>query len=341
MAGDSAHELARRQTATPAARVIAVSAIAGAAIAFASAPTTAQNFPDKPIRIIVAAAAGGPSDFPARLAAQILSPKLGQPVVVENRPGAGGAIGAREVAKAKPDGYTLLLGNTSTMAVIPAVSKSAGYDPVKDFTPIGKVTEGFQMLVVHPSSPWKTLKEFVDYAKANPGKINYGHTGPGGLPHLAGEVFMLRSATKLTGISYRSGGESTAGVLSQAIHGTFENIAILSSLVGDGKLRALGLQSATRTPLLPNVPTMAEAGVADADAYTFFGLVAPAGTPAPIIAQMNSILNEGLQAPEIRANLAKAGTEAKVGTPADFAAFIATQHRRWLEVGKAANVVID
>jgi len=330
-----------RSSAALLSRLSIATTISACVLAAATAPTKAQSFPDKPIRIIVAAAAGGPSDFPARLAAQILSPKLGQPVIVENRAGAGGAIGAREVAKAKPDGYTLLLGNTSTMAVIPAVSKSAGYDPVKDFTPIGKVTEGFQMLVVHPSSPWKTLKEFVDYAKANPGKINYGHTGPGGLPHLAGEVFMLRSGTKLTGISYRSGGESTAGVLSQAIHGTFENIAILSGLVSDGKLRALGLQSATRTPLLPDVPTMAEAGVADADAYTFFGLVAPAGTPTPIITRMNAILNEGLQAPDIRANLAKAGTEAKIGSPADFAAFIATQHRRWVEVGKAANVVID
>ena len=210
MTRDAKRKHARLQTTALAARLFAASIICGAALAAAIAPTTAQNYPDKPIRIIVAAAAGGPSDFPARLAAQILSPKLGQPVVVENRAGAGGAIGAREVAKAKPDGYTLLVGNTSTMAVIPAVSESAGYDPVKDFAPIAKITEGFQILVVHPSSPWKTLKDFVDYAKANPGKINYAHTGGGGLPHLAGELFLLRSGTKLTGVSYRSGGESNA-----------------------------------------------------------------------------------------------------------------------------------
>ena len=135
------------------------------------------------------------------------------------------------------------MGNTSTLAVIPAVSTSAGYDPVKDFAPIAKITEGFQILVVHPSSPWKTLKDFVDYAKANPGKINYAHTGGGGLPHLAGEVFMLRTGTKLTGVSYRSGGESNAAVLSQAVHATFENIAILGALIRDGKLRALAVQS--------------------------------------------------------------------------------------------------
>jgi tripartite-type tricarboxylate transporter receptor subunit TctC len=341
MTWDAKRKHTRRQTTALAARLFAASIVIGAALVAAIAPTTAQNYPDKPIRIIVAAAAGGPSDFPARLAAQILSPKLGQPVIVENRAGAGGAIGAREVAKSKPDGYTLLLGNTSTLAVIPAVSVSAGYDPVKDFAPIAKVTEGFQILVVHPSSPWKTTKDFVDYAKANPGKINYATSGPGGLPHLAGEVFMLRSGSKLTAVSYRSGGESIAAVLSQSVHATFENIAILGALIRDGKMRALAVQSTHRTPLLPDVPTMAEAGYPDAEAYTFFGLAAPAGTPAPILARLNAVLNEGLQSADIRANLVKAGTEAKPGSPADFADFIAAQHRRWVEVGKAGGVKID
>ena len=152
------------------------------------------------------------------------------------------------------------------------------------------------------------MKEFVDYAKANPGKLNYAHTGGGGLPHLAGEVFMLRSGTKLTGVSYRSGGESNTAVLGQAVHATFENIAILGELIRDGKLRALAVQNRTRSSLLPDVPTMAEAGYPGAEANTFFGLVAPAGTPAPIIARLNALLNEGMQASDIQANLAKAGT---------------------------------
>jgi tripartite-type tricarboxylate transporter receptor subunit TctC len=318
----------------------ASTACAAVAVVALSAATAQSNYPTKPIRIIVAAAAGGPTDVPARLASQILSPKLGQPVVVENRPGAGGAIGAREAAKASPDGHTLLMGNTSTLAVIPAVSKSAGYNPVKDFVPIAKITEGFQILVVHPSSPWKTLKEFVDHAKANPGKLNYAHTGGGGLPHLAGEVFMLRSGTKLTGVSYRSGGESNAAVLSQAVHATFENIAILGALIRSGKLRALAVQNRTRTPLLPDVPTMAEAGYPGAEANTFFGLVAPAGTPAAIVTRLNTLLNEGLQTSEIKANLTKAGTEVNPGSPADFAEYVALQHKRWIEVGKAAGVTI-
>jgi tripartite-type tricarboxylate transporter receptor subunit TctC len=302
---------------------------------------SAQSYPTQPIKIIVAAAPGGPSDFPARLAAQILPPRLGQPVVVENRGGAGGAIGARAAANSAPDGYTLMIGNTSTLAVIPAVSASAGYDPVKDFAPIAKVTEGFQILVVHPSSPWKSIKELVDYAKANPGKLNYAHTGAGGLPHLAGELFMLRSGAKMTGVSYRSGGESNSAVLSNAVDLTLENIAILGALIRDGKLRALAVANKTRSPLLPDVPTMAEAGVPDAEANTFFGLVAPAGTPASVIDKLNAAMNEGVQAPDIHTKIANLGTEAKPGSPEDFAAFIAAQHRKWTEVGKAAGVKID
>jgi tripartite-type tricarboxylate transporter receptor subunit TctC len=278
---------------------------------------------------------------PARLAAQILTPRLGQPVVVENRAGAGGAIGAREVAKAAPDGYTLLMGNTSTLAVIPAVSTGAGYDPVKNFTPIVKMTEGFQILVVHPSSPWKSVKDFVTDAKANPGKINYAHTGAGGLPNLAGELFMLRSGARLTGVSYRGGGESNTAVLSQNVQATFENIATLRTLIGEGKLRGLAAQNKTRTPLLPDLPTMAEAGVADCEANTFFGIVAPAGTPQAIVARLNAALNEGLASTEIQKSIAALGSEAKPNSPAEFAAYIAAQYRKWIEVGKAAGVQIN
>ena len=306
-----------------------------------NSPADAQSYPEKPIRIIVAASPGGPTDVPARMAAQVLTPKLGQPVVVENRPGAGGAIGAREVAQATPDGYTLLMGNTSTLAVIPAVSSSAGYDPVRSFTPIVRIIEGFQILVVHPSSPWKSVKEFVDDAKANPGKFNYAHTGAGGLPHLAGEVFMLRSGTKLTGVSYRSGGELLTAVLSQAVHLTFENIAILAPQIREGKFRALAAQTATRTKLLPELPTMLEAGIPNAEANTFFGLVAPAGTPANIVKMLNETLNEGMQLPQMKTLINNAGSEPKPNSPEEFAAYIAFQHAKWVEVGKAAQVKID
>ncbi|MPZ55123.1 MAG: tripartite tricarboxylate transporter substrate binding protein [Rhizobiales bacterium] len=318
------------------------SVVAAAAVAVTTnGSAVAQNYPDKPIKIIIPSAAGGPTDVPARFAQQFLPPKFGQPVVIENRGGAAGAIGARAVASAPPDGYTLMIGNTSTLAVIPAVSASAGYNPVKDFTPIAKVTEGFQILVVHPDSPWKTVKELIDYAKANPGKLNYASTGPGGLPHLAAELFMLRSGTKMTNVSYRSGGESNTAVLTGAVDLTFENVAILGALVRDGKLRALGVQNKARTQVMPNVPTMAEAGVPDCEANTFFGLVAPAGTPAGIVARLNVAMNEGMQQPEVQKRINALGTTATAGTPADFAAYIALQHKKWVEVGKAAGVKIQ
>jgi tripartite-type tricarboxylate transporter receptor subunit TctC len=225
--------------------------------------------------------------------------------------------------------------------VIPAVSANAGYDPVKDFAPVARITEGFQILVVHPSSPWMSIKELIDDSKANPGKINYAHTGGGGLPHLAGELFMLRSGAKMTGVSYRSGGESMTAVLSNAVHVTLENIAILGPQIREGKLRALAAQNSTRTKLLPDLPTMAEVGVPNAEANTFFGVVAPSGTPASIVRKLNEALNEGMQSPEVQKLIANVGSESKPNSPEEFAAYIAVQHRKWVEVGKAAGVKID
>ena len=301
----------------------------------------AGDYPNKPIKLILPAAAGGPTDVPARIASQILQPKLGQPVVIENRPGAGGALGARVVAGAAPDGYTLLVANTSVLAVIPAVSSSAGYDPVKNFVPVVRMTESFQILVVNPESPWKTLKEFVDYCKANPGKLNYAMTGAGGLPHLVGELFMLRSGCKMNAVPYRSGGESVTAVLSKAVDTTIEGIAITRSLINDGKLRALGGQNRTRTPLLPDMPTMAEAGVTGAEANTFYGLVAPAGTPPAIVKKINEAINQGLATPDMQKTIANLGSESKPNTPEQFRDFIAAQHKIWIEVGKAAGVHVN
>ena len=298
-------------------------------------------YPTKPIKIIVPAAPGSPSDVPARIASQILTSRLGQPVVVENRPGAGGGLGARVAAAATPDGYTLLIGNSSNLAAIPAVSDSAGYDPVSSFSPIVRILEGFQILAVHPNSTWKTLKDFIADAKARPGAINYGHTGPGGLPHLAAELFMLRSGTKLTAVSYRGGGESVNGILSNSIQATFENISILRGLIEDGKLRALAAMHKNRSTLLPAVPTMAEAGIADCEANTFFGLVAPAGTPPQVIDRLNKAVNEELSTPELQKAITALGSEVMKNSPTQFGAYIATQTKRWSDVGKAAGVRVN
>ena len=301
----------------------------------------AQSYPNRPIKMIVPAAPGGPNDIPARLAAQILPPKLGQPVVVEHRPGAAGAIATRDVANAAPDGYTLLSGGTGMLAVIPALSRNAGYDPTKSFTAVAKFFEGFQILVVHPSSPWKSLKDLIEDAKANPGKINYAHTGTANIPHLSGELFMASTGTRLVAVPYRSGGESATAVLSQAVHLTFENVTILLPLITEGKLRALAVTSRTRTPLAPDLPTMIEAGVPDYEVLTFFGIVAPAGTPASIVSRLNGAINESLDTAQMREHIGNLGALPRPGTPQDFDAFIAAQMRKWAAVGKSAGVQID
>ena len=301
---------------------------------------TAQSFPDQPIRLYVPAAPGGPTDIPGRLVSQIL-PKLGQPGVVENRPGAGGAIAARFVANANPDGYSLLVGNTSVLAVIPAVSASAGYDPTKDFAAIARVSESYQILVLNPSLPYKTVGELIGYAKANPGKLTFAHTGPGGLPHLTGELFKSLAGVDILGVSYKSGGESVAAVLGHQVDMTFESVTILLPLIRDGKLRALAITSRERTPLAPDLATMIEAGVPDYEVTTFNGIVAPAGTPASVIGVLNKTINEGLQSPENKAAIAGLGAISNPLSPADFSAFIAAQHRKWLQVAKSAHISID
>ena len=311
-----------------------------AAVVVVNAPTGAQTYPDRPIRLIVPSAPGGPTDIPARLLSQIL-PKLGQPVVVENRPGAGGAIGARFVATSAPDGYTLLVGNTSVLAVIPAVSASAGYDPDRQFSAIAKFSESYQILVVHPSVAAKTVGDLIANARANPGKLNYAQTGAGGLPHLAGELFKSATGVDIVGVPYKSGGDSITGVLGAQVHMTFEGITVLLPLIREGRLRALAVTSRTRTPLANDLPTMIEAGVAGYEVTTFNGIVAPAGTPAPIIALLNTIINDGLRTPEMQASIRSLGAVSDPVSPAQFGAFIAAERRKWSMVAKEASVHID
>jgi len=303
-------------------------------------PLSAQTYPDHPIKLIVPSASGGPTDIPARMTAGFI-PKLGQPGVVENRPGAGGALGARSVASSPPDGYTLLVGNTSVFAVNPAVSASAGYDPLQNFAPIAKFSESFQILVVHPSLPVTSVKELLDYIKANPGKLNYAHSGIGGLPHLTAELFIARTGANIVGVPYRSGGEAVTAVLGQNVQMTFEAISILLPLISEGKVRGLAVTSRARTPLAPDLPTMMEAGVPDYEVTTFNGIAASAGTPAPIIGKLNAAINEGLLMPATKETLAKLGAVASPGSPEEFASFIAAELAKWKSVAQKANVKIE
>src|SRR6266852_3014463 len=320
--------------------IVAFAAVITSATAAWSGDARAQAYPDRPIRLIVPSAPGGPTDIPARLLSQIL-PRLGQPVVIENRPGAGGAIGARSVAAAAPDGYTLMVGNTSVLAVIPAVSAGAGYDPNKQFATVAKFSESYQILVVHPSLAVKTVGELIAFARANPGKLDYAQTGAGGLPHLTGELFKAAAGVDIVGVPYKSGGDSITGVLGGQVDMTFESITILLPLIREGRLRALAVTSRNRTPLANDLPTMIEAGVPGYEVTTFNGIVAPAGTPAAIIGRLNAIINEGLRTPEMQASIRNLGAVSDPVSPAEFGAFMAAERRKWTMAAEAANVHLD
>jgi tripartite-type tricarboxylate transporter receptor subunit TctC len=323
-------------------RAIAIVVVAAVvtSVAAGTRDATAQTYPQRPIRLIVPSAPGGPTDIPARLLSQII-PKLGQPVVIDNRPGAGGAIGARLVAAAPPDGYTLLVGNTSVLAVIPAVSASAGYDPSQHFSAVAAFSESYQILVVHPSVAAKTVGDLIAHAKANPGKLNYAQTGAGGLPHLTGELFKSAAGVDIVGVPYKSGGDSITGLLGAQVDMTFESITILLPLIREARLRALAVTSRTRTPIANDLPTMIEAGVPNFEVTTFNGIVAPAGTPRPIIARLNEIINEGLRTGEMQASIRNLGAVPTPVSAAEFGAFIAAEGRKWSAVAKAAHVQID
>jgi tripartite-type tricarboxylate transporter receptor subunit TctC len=212
---------------------------------------------------------------------------------------------------------------------------------VKHYAPVASVSESYMILVVHPSFPARTIQEFLAYAKANPGKLNYAHTGAGGLPHLTGELFLSRAGVNIVGVPYRSGGESVTAVLSEAVHMTFEGITILLPLVREGKVRALAVTSRTRTSLAPDLPTMIEAGVSDYEVTTFNGMMAPAGTPAAIVGKLNAAINEGVQAPDMQETITKLGAVTNPGTPEQFGAFIAVELAKWRSVAQAANVKMD
>ena len=247
----------------------------------------------------------------------------------------------REVARARADGYTLLSGGAAVLAVIPALSGSAGYDVAKDFTPVAKVMDAYQVLVVHPSAPWKSVKDLVSDARANPGKFNYAHVGTAHLTHLAGELFMARTGTRMVGVPHRSGPESINAVLSGTVHLTFENIAILLPLISTGKLRALAVTSPSRTELMPELPTMIESGVTDYEVTSFFGLIAPAGTPRSAIRALNTVINKALKDEDTRSIITRIGAVPTPGSPDEFGAFIAAQTMKWKTIGRTAGIAID
>jgi tripartite-type tricarboxylate transporter receptor subunit TctC len=298
----------------------------------------AQGYPDRPIKLIVPFPAGGATDTTSRLVAQRMQAALGQAVIVENQGGAGGSIGARQVANAAPDGYTLLMGSVGTFGTQPLLYK-LDYDPHKAFAPVATTVTDKIVLVAGPSLPVKTVQELVRHARAYPGKLNYGNAiGIG--PQLVAELFKIKSGTNIVHIPYRGGAPMISDLLAGQIDMTINGKSVLLPHIQAGKLRALAVTGAQRWPDLPDVPTLVETGFLDVPYDALFGIVTPMGTPAAVIDKLNAVINEGLRSPEMLASFAKLGIEPTVTSPQEFAAIIAQEVPKWADVVRTTGVKV-
>ena len=305
-------------------------------ISFGSAQ--AQTYPNRPITLVIPFTPGGSTTIVGRGVADKMSELLGEKIVVDNRPGAGGTVGTKAVAKSDPDGYTLLLGYTGTLAIGPSLYRNVGYDPRKDFAPIGLIGNAPNSLVVHPSFPAKTIAELIAYAKANPGKVNFGSAGAGTVSHITGEYFAASAGIKLVHIPYKGTGPALTDLLGGHIPMAFAPIPASHPNVSAGTLRALAVTSTTRSSLMPDVPTISETVLPGFDASLYYGLAAPAGTPRPIIDRLNKALRDALASDEVKRQLTQDGTEITPGTPEDYAAFIDKDEKKWSQLVKASGV---
>ena len=291
--------------------------------------------------MIVPFTPGGPVDIAARIVGQQLPRSLGQSVVIENRAGASGSIGAKAVVAAEPDGYTLLWGNISTLVVLPVVTNNRDYDPARQLVPIAKVSQNHEVLVVNSAFAAKSVGELVATAKANPGKLNYGSAGHGNATHLAAELFKLRTGTDIVHVPYKGAADAMTALLGDQVQMFFGDIAGALPYLRAGTLRALAVSSETRNPLVPEVPTMFESGVSDYVVSTYIGVVAPAGTPAAVVMKLNAAINESLTSPEAAAAFAQLGAEVRPASPQDFAAFLAAETAKWADVARTANIKLE
>jgi tripartite-type tricarboxylate transporter receptor subunit TctC len=298
----------------------------------------AQSYPSRNITLIVPFPPGGSTSLVGRVVADKMSQLLGQSIVVDNRGGAGGTVGTKAVAKSEPDGYTLLAAYTGTLAIGPSLYRNAGYDPRKDFEPIGSIGCAPTSLVVHPSFPVKSVAELIAYAKANPGKVNFGSAGVGTVGHITGEYFAHATGIKIVHIPYKGTGPALGDLLGGHIPMSFSPIATTAGNVRGGLLRGLAVTSTRRNTLLPDVPTMIEAGVPDFDASLCYGLVAPAGTPRAVIDRLNEALRTALASDDVKKQLALDGTEISPSTPEQYADFIDRDEKKWSQLVKASGV---
>jgi tripartite-type tricarboxylate transporter receptor subunit TctC len=300
----------------------------------------AQAFPDRPIKLIVASPAGSPPDVMARLLSDKMAGVLGQPVVVENRPGAGGTIGAKTVLAAEPDGYTMLMGSTSTLLIAPGVYKNAGYD-AGSFAPIARVADTSEVLAVHPSVAAKSVAELVDLAKHRPGELNYASAGNGTLPHIEGELLKASAKIDINHVPYSGGGNALLGLLAGQVQIMFSVATQMLPYIQEGRLRGLAISSASRSKLAPGIPTMVESGFDQFVTTSINGIVAPPNTPIDIRRRLSEAVVVALASAEVQQSLSKMGGEARPSSPEELAAYLSGAQRHWADIIAATHISID
>ena len=325
--------------ATAVTRALAVGAVAFIVAGALGAPVQAQTYPDRPIRFILPFPPGGGTDIVGRLVGQRLSEQLGQPLVVENRPGAGSHVGIEIAAKAKPDGYTIVL-VAPEFTTGPSLYKKLNYDPIKDFTPISMVARISYVMTIGPTLPVNSLKEFIDYAKANPGKVNYGSPGNGSGPHIAVELLKSLTGIDIVHVPYKGAGPAMTGLLGGEVGMTVLAAAAAVPHVQAGKVKAVAVLSRDRVAALPNAPTSAEAGVDRWLVDLWWGILMPAGTPREIVNRVNAAWVKTAAMPETIEKMRTAGFEPLSGTPEQLGSFVSSETARWAKVIKDANIVM-
>ncbi len=311
--------------------------LAGLTVLLLPALAMAENFPDRPIRLIVPFPAGGPNDIIARVVGQRMSELFKQPVVIENRGGQGGVLGTDTVAKAKPDGYTIAISSAGALAISPSMEKVA-YDTLKDLQPITLVATVPEMLVVATNVPANNMKELIALAKAQPRKLNFASTGPGSMPHLAGELLKLTAKIDIVHVPYRGAAPAVSDLLGQQVQMVFLDLPGILPQIRAGALRPIAIGSPERAPTAMEVPTTAELGMPELRIENWYGMVAPAGTPPAIVATLNRIAVEAMRDPVVKEKLASQGTELIGDTPEHFASFIGSEIKKWADVIKQAGL---
>jgi tripartite-type tricarboxylate transporter receptor subunit TctC len=301
---------------------------------------SAQAFPDRPIKLIVPSPAGGPPDVMARLLSDRMAASLGQPVVVDNRGGAGGTIGARSVLGAEPDGYTLLMGSTSTLLIAPAIYRNAGYH-AGSFAPVARVADSIEVLAVHPSVPARSVAELVSLAKSRPGTLNFGSAGVGTLPHIEGELLKARAQIDINHVPYRGGGLALTGLIGGQIEVLFSTLTQMLPNIREGRVRGLAVTGATRSKLAPDIPTMVESGFDQFIVTSISAIVAPPGTPIDIRRRLNQAVAGALASEDVEQSLSRMGGEARPASPDELASYLAAEQQRWSRIIEATRVTVD